>query len=50
MGLDGGDYLLVEGGLIALMVTIKLVVILYISIRGIKENSLSHVHAMGEIP
>ena len=46
-GLDEGNYLLVDGRMIALTVTIKLVVILYVSIRGIKENSLSHVHAMG---
>ena len=38
-GLAGGNYLLVDGRMVALTVTIKLVVILYVSIWGINENS-----------
>ena len=48
-GLDGGNYLLVDEGVIALTVTIKLLAHLTINL-GIEENSLNTVHAMGEIP
>ena len=48
-GLDGGNYLLVDGGVIALTVTIKLFSLFTYKL-GNRGELTKIVHAMGEIP
>ena len=45
----GGNYLLVDGGVIALTVTIKLLTLLMYQL-GNRGELINIVHAMGEIP
>ena len=47
-GLDGGNYLLVDGGVLALTVTIKLLAPLTYQL-GNRGNSRNTIHAMGYV-
>ena len=47
-GLDGGNYLLVDGGVLALTVTIKLLALLTYQL-GNRGNPRNTIHAMGYV-